>query len=71
MATTRKQRLDVGKAIYERRITKYEAARQLKLEGHFTPYASTDGTTFINNFEKYVVPSLDNVEVNERGEPVK
>lgn len=28
MAATRKQRLDVGKAIYEHRITKYEAARQ-------------------------------------------
>lgn len=47
------------------------AASQLKLEGNFTQYATTDGTTFMNNFEKYVVPSLDNVEVNERGEPVK
>ncbi|MBQ9457185.1 MAG: hypothetical protein IJU64_01590 [Bacilli bacterium] len=28
MAATRKQRLDVGKAVYEHRITKYEAARQ-------------------------------------------
>ena len=46
-------------------------ANQMRLDcDSFTPYSSSQSTEFMNNFKKYVAPSLDNVEVGENGDPI-
>ena len=39
---------------------------QMKLEGTFTPYSTADKMAFVDNFNKYVVPSLEEVEVDNK-----